>query len=107
MNPRLVNIPMRPSNAAQCLAGKKTATSRPTQYGYAGDFFRLYVGNKEAYFEITGVRVISLKEVAEEHYKEEGFDSPDAFKTEWRQIHPYKGYQESWMVYFHTFKRKY
>jgi uncharacterized protein YqfB (UPF0267 family) len=107
MIPRIVNIPMRTSNAAKCMQGKKTATSRPFQYGYAGDFFRLFIGNREMYFELTGVRVITLKEVAEQHFKEEGFNSPDEFKAEWRAIHPNKGYQDNWMVYFHTFKRKY
>ena len=61
----------------------------------------------DIYFEVTSVRMIQLEEVAEEHFKEEGFDSPEAFKVEWRLIHPYKGYQPDWMIYYHEFKRKY
>jgi len=101
--PRLVHIPMRPNNAVMCLSGKKTATSRPTQYGNVGDFFQV----KDGYCEITSVKKMRLGEVAAFHYEEEGCNTTEEFIAEWRQIHPNKGYQPNWIIFFHTFKRRY
>lgn len=103
MQPKLVRIPMRAGNALKCQKGKKTATSRPYPMGAVGDFFQV----NDGYYEITTVTKKRLGEVAALYFDKEGFGTTEEFIAEWRQIHPNKGYQPDWIIYYHTFKRKY
>lgn len=82
--------------------GKKTKTSRNKKYGNAGDTFTAF----GVEFEIVDVKKETLKKVAEEYYKDEGFDMPGDFIEKWDQLHPRKGWHPEKYVFVHTFKRK-
>ena len=103
MTHQLVFIPMRPNNVKSILAGKKTATSRTKIFGWPGDYFMI----KDSYYQITRLNKKTLGEIAMNHFKDEGFNSTEEFIAEWEQIHPYKGFDASWEVYYHEFEKKY
>jgi hypothetical protein len=63
---------------------------------------RFIVGPVEC--ELTGVEKVQLSQVATQFYWAEGFESPDAFKTAWCEMHPLRGYDSGQEVWIHFFK---
>lgn len=94
-----INIPFMDRFKKRMLEGRKTATSRMRKYGNPGDLFSAF----GATFRLNKITQMPLKDVTLEHFKEEGFRSPSAFYSIWRQIHP-KRYAIETLVWFHEFK---
>jgi len=84
----------------------KTATSRTKKYGKPLDTFSVnFGGNKGIYiYELLTITRKTLQEIAEKHYKKEGCDSPEKFKSVWVSIHPIAGWEPDKKVWFHEFR---
>jgi hypothetical protein len=82
-------------------SGRKTATSRTKPLGKPGDVF--YVFGQQ--FEFTLVRPHSLGFVAQARYRQEGFETSEAFIAIWEKIHPRKGYDPKQTIWYHEFKK--
>ena len=100
---KLVYIPFRQDMLKQIKQGAKTATSRPKQTAQIGDYFQ--VG--DSYYKIVNITKKPLGAICLNHYKEEGCQSPQHFIDVWSMIHPIKGFDPTWMVYFHEFRKVY
>lgn len=83
------------------LQGRKTATSRTHRYGHAGDTLDSPAGP----IRLVEVRRATLAEVADSHHLEEGFATPEGFRTIWMRLHPRAGWQPEQLVWFHRFER--
>lgn len=83
------------------LGGIKTCTSRTKPYGEVGDQFTAF----GAMFEIRAVERLPLFEVACSFYRQEGVESPAAFKLLWEKLHPHKGWVGHQIVVVHHFRR--
>jgi hypothetical protein len=92
------------------LEGRKTATTRTKNYLNKYAPWDLPVRdammwkNCIIYILWTDVKKMKLGYVRNDHFKEEGFETPEDFEKKWKQIHPRKGYSPLQEVYFHTFK---
>ena len=93
-------IPFRESFREALLSGRKTATSRTSQYGEQGRQFQAF----GVLFEFTFVERRLLAEIASHHYKAEGCASPDEFIRVWNEIHPRKRFDPLTVVWYHEFK---
>jgi len=82
---------------------KKTATSRYKRYWNPGDVFEVDFANKPRRFVITSVKQITLGEVAENHYIEDGAISKEEFIHIWKQLYPSTGFVPEQVVFFHRF----
>jgi len=98
----MIQIPFRPEFKDALLEGRKTMTARTKKYGNRGDQFEAF----EVPFVILNVVERTLKEVADKFYKEEGVESPEAYKAKWAEIHPIKGFDPQQIVYLHSFIRR-
>ena len=78
-----VKMPFMEKLRKPMLAGVKTCTSRTRIFGKEGDTFDAF----GAEFEIVGMTELSLSEVQEFFWKQEGVKSPEEFKKVWG-IHP-------------------
>jgi hypothetical protein len=93
-------LPFRDDMTAAIREGRKWMTSRTKRYGDDGDFvdspagplFLIHVGRRP------------LSEVAQDFYKAEGFESPEAFEQAWTELHPRRGFQPDDLVWVHTFR---
>lgn len=95
-----VNIPFKDRFKEVMLSGQKIMTSRTNCYGSLGDTFQAFGRT----FEITSCRTMRLGYVANQYYREEGFDSREDFIEFWATIHPIAGYKQDQIVYVHEFK---
>lgn len=95
----LRSVPFNDWSQERLIQGSKTATSRTKQYGNIGDTFQ--AGDKT--FEITEVSKKSLRDIAQNHYLEEGAKSEEEFIEVWNSLHP-KGFDPEQVVYFHKFR---
>lgn len=80
--------------------GRKCCTTRSEPKGKIGDTFTLL--NRT--YQIVDIRRQSLAYVAEFLYRQEGFDSPEAFTAFLTQLHP-GGFSLTWGYYVHWFAR--
>jgi len=96
-----VKIPFRWRFRGPMLSGKKTMTSRTSKMGQAGDTFTAF-GHR---FEITRVQLLTLDEISEKYWREEGVESPSQFVIVWNSIHPVKRFVKDQLVFSHIFKR--
>ena len=78
-----VNIPFQPDFREPMLSGKKTVTTRTTCFGRPGDRFPAFGRT----FLLTEVYRTPLYSIVFNHYREEGFASPQAFVECWNKIH--------------------
>ena len=97
-----IEIPFQPSMKKEILIGKKKCTSRNKKYGNPTDYFII----ENNVYQLTLVLQCTLEEVANEYYKEEGFESPENFIIMWNKLHPILGYVPTKKVYTHWFELK-
>jgi hypothetical protein len=102
--PNQIFIPFQSEFKEPMLSGKKTATTRPTRYGYPGDWFPAF----GKFWVLTLVYPTFLDIVVSDHYQDEGFDSSADFIRCWDRLHPHITYQlrPSRRVFFHRFAPK-
>lgn len=94
-----LDVKFLPAWKEQMLGGKKTCTCRYRMLGQVGDRFQQY----GAVFELTQIEQMTLIEVRDQFYKEEGVLSPDEFFDVWMKI--YRRWDPLKLVYLHYFKR--
>ncbi|WNB91739.1 ASCH domain-containing protein [Bacillus sp. NEB1478] len=93
---RLVTMP---SDVELVIAGKKTATRRNGRYADVGEIMELN-GHK---FVVENVYEQSLGELTDEHAKQEGFESVDAYKEAILSYHPGMPWLPHMKVWVHEF----
>lgn len=98
-----LNIPFNEWSVCRMEHGTKTATSRYKRYGNPGDVFEVDFANKPRRFVITSVKQMTLGEVSENHYIEEGAISKEEFIHNWMQLYPSTGFVPEQVVFFHRF----
>lgn len=86
-------------NALKCIQGEKWATTRQSPKGEPGDTFAVY----GSVFQIQSINFITLSEVAQRYYREEGYRSPEDFIKDWQSLHGGQ-YNPVQAVYIHFFK---
>lgn len=97
----MIEIPFKEYFKDTMLSGLKTATSRTKKMGNAGDTFPRF----GATFQIDAINLLSLREIAGLHFKEEGFENSEGFLEVWAQIHPRQNLNLDRKVWFHTFHK--
>lgn len=80
---------------------RKTATSRNSRYANGHYMYQQY--GYEVIIELYSATRLRLEVIAQEHYLEEGVDSPQAFRDIWAEIHPRKGWRSLDKAWFHKF----
>lgn len=93
-------IPFRPEFREAILSGMKTMTTRNNSYGRTGDRLTTPFGVD---IQLLEVRRVTLGDVADHYYRQEGCDSPQDFIRIWREIHPSGFYPNKW-VWLHIFR---
>jgi hypothetical protein len=99
-----VMIPFNDWSKDRLERGMKSATSRNKKYGLPGHRFRVRLKGTLHTYELIDVVFMSLKDVAQKHWREEGAESPGEFIKVWNEIHPRKRFDPDHYVYFHKFK---
>ena len=89
--------------------GMKTATCRSKPYGKVNDIFEIFLenrprGQRVVSYIVTSITKKSLKNVSENHFAEEGAESPEEFIAVWNDIHPRRKFRPNDIKWFHTFK---
>ena len=97
-----VSIPFRDDMAQEAIDGRKTCTSRNKKCGEPGDDFEI----GEHLFILTSVTRQYLNTIASSRFKEEGFDSPEAFMDAWAELHPRNGWEPHKQVWLHEFEEE-
>lgn len=95
-----ISLPFRREMEEATINGTKCCTSRTRKLGDSGDYFCVRL----KWFRITNVDERPLSYVAENLYKEEGFDAPQGFIDIWCDIHPTKGWVPEQKVFVHYFE---
>lgn len=104
-----IEIPFNDWSKDKLRGDKKTATTRSKPYGSPGDTFEVdltimeFDGDIRTY-ELTLVTKKTLMVVANNHYDEEGAESPQEFIEVWNQLHPRRKYRPMDIKWFHKFK---
>jgi hypothetical protein len=94
-----VQIKFSKRNQEAVLNNNKSCTSRREIKGMEGDFFKI----NDRVFKIEDLQPTFLEDVALTLYKEEGYESPDAFITDWKKLH--RGhYNRDQVVIVHHFR---
>ena len=97
-----IYIPFMSCWRDRMLNGIKSMTCRTKVYGKIGDTFNCFGVS----FRLIGIEKVSLLDVSVNFYKNEGCNSPDEYKKVWCELHPYKGFVDSQIVYLHRFERE-
>ena len=97
-----INIPFQESWREAVLDGRKVCTSRGKRYGKPGDTFGAF-GQE---FELLAVARVSLEDVSQHLFRQEGCSSPEELRAIWAELHPRKGFVPEKMVYVHWFSKK-
>ena len=97
-----ISIPFQERWRDAILDGSKSATTRTKRYGSPGDPFEAF-GSE---FELVSVEKLTLQDVSETLYQEEGCGSAREFRELWAKLHPRKGFVPHQAVYVHRFRRK-
>jgi hypothetical protein len=95
-----IEIPFHDHMKKQVWEGKKSCTSRTKRYGKVGDRFRIGIHQ----YRLTGIMKRSLDYVATKLWREEGFESEQAFVDFWNMLHPSKLFDPDQLVYVHFFE---
>jgi len=100
-----IDIPFNDWSKNRLLDRRKTATTRSKRYGEPGDTFEVDLSPRPfKSYELVSIELMTLKEIAEEHYDEEGAESPQEFIEVWNEIHPFRKYRPDDKKWFHKFK---
>lgn len=91
-------IPFLAKFKKDVLSGKKHMTSRNRKYGNVGDTFDAF----RRKFVLVDVSKVSLQTVKDEHWEDEGCESPEDFESVWVKIHPRTGFVPEQMVWLHA-----
>jgi len=97
-----VKIPFMADFKDSMLGDTKTWTSRTKRYGKPGDIFPAF----NQTFILLAVERHTLKDIAENHWREEGCTNQEHFQTVWKKLHKKKGWQPDQLVHVHIFMRK-
>jgi len=97
-----INIPFQERWREAILDGRKVCTSRGKRYGKPGDTFGVF-GSE---FELLAVAKVSLEDVSNHLFRQEGCRSPEEFQEIWVELHHRKGFAPEKMVYVHWFSKK-
>lgn len=97
----LVRLPFMPEWRAPVLAGTKTTTCRTRRYGVAGDEFEV----EGILFRLVEVTQRPLSRARDRWWREEGFESAEAFERAWTTNHPTRGFRVDDQVWVHRFER--
>lgn len=95
-----IKIPFRSEMKAEIMRGRKTCTSRTRKYGDPGDTFEA----GEGVYVLTAAKKETYKFIKETLFKQEGFDTPEAFEKLWYQIYPRHIPQPDEQFWVHYFK---
>lgn len=96
----MIVLPFQAQWRPAVLAGSKTTTVRARRYGAPGDTFVV----EAATFRLVTVEAMPLSR-AREGWREEGFDSAEAFERAWAENHPTRGFRPGDTVWVHRFVR--
>lgn len=77
----------------------KFSTTRVEKYGEVGDCF-VVNGCEYQLIHVVKLPLVFVRNVL---YQWEGAESPEEFEREWIKIHPMKGYEPYWEVWYHHF----
>jgi hypothetical protein len=95
-----VEIPFRSQFENAMISDRKTATSRTKLNGKIGDTFKAF-GHL---FEITELHRLTLSDVAQRFYRQEGVESPGDFMQVWQKLH--RGvWNPQRLIWLHRFRR--
>lgn len=94
-------IPFRKDMMLAICEGRKRMTSRNSRYPLGTHMYCQH--GWDLIIQVTDVKRMRLGNVAQQHFKDEGFDSPAAFIDVWNEIHPKKRYSAIQTVWVHTF----
>ena len=97
-----VKIPFQERWRDAMLDNRKVCTSRNRRYGKPGDIFQAFGTD----FELLTIAEMSLKEVSDNLFQQEGCSSPGEFERLWAELHPRRGFVPGQMVNVHYFRRK-
>lgn len=97
----MVEIPFRDDMKKASIEGRKCCTSRNSKYGKPGDTFMI----DGQLFVIKKISKMKLDWMHHRYYKEEGFDSPEAFRSVWVELHPTKAYDPEQRVWTHWYEK--
>lgn len=93
---RLVTMP---EDVTKVLEGKKTATRRNGRYADVGEFMVL----QDQKFVVDRVYSQSLGELTDEHARQEGFETVEAYKESILSYHPGMPWLPQMRVWVHEF----
>lgn len=80
--------------------GTKTHTFRPRRYGQPGDRLKTPCG----VIKLIAVTRTTAAFVRDNHWADEGVDSPEEFVHVWNILHPRKGFDPATKGYLHHFE---
>lgn len=95
-----ISLPFRREMEEAVINDRKSCTSRPRKVGDVGSYFCVRL----KWFKIVAIEEQTLSYVAENLYKEEGFNDSQGFIDIWKDIHPTKGWVPDQKVFVHHFK---
>ena len=97
-----ISIPFQERWRDAILEGSKSSTARTKRYGSPGDTFESF----GAEFELVSVEKMTLEDISESLYEEEGCGSPAEFRALWAKLHPRKGFVPDQVIYVHRFLKR-
>jgi hypothetical protein len=80
--------------------GTKTRTFRSKRYGQPGDRLKTPCG----VIKLLAVTRTTAAFVRDNHWQDEGCDSPEDFVQVWTIVHPRKGFDPDYKGYLHHFE---
>lgn len=99
MNGR-ASLPFLPEWREAMLLGRKTATTRRRPHATVGDTFEVFGRT----FRVVAVAPMTLRDVHDFWWREEGVESPADYRLVWMRLHPRRGYVGTDRVYLHLFR---
>jgi hypothetical protein len=99
--PQEINVPMHRQMVKQIRARIKTKTSRGHQLGEIGNIFMV----AEMPCQLVAIEQLRVEEIARDHYKAEGFSSPEEYLAFITMLARGHGIDLKAVRYLHTFAR--
>lgn len=98
-----IHIPFNGWSRDKLRRGIKTSTCRRKKYGEIGHMFTV----EARMYRLVDIRRMTLQEVKDKWYKEEGCQTPEEFVDIWNAIHHKKGFVGTDRVFLHIFEQVY